>query len=85
MVKILTNETPVEQLQRDFTEELKDMMKQAAKRLGCPVEHLKYRVDNVGVVEIEQMDSQEAEDMRREEIVRAKQVAILKERGRFNV
>jgi len=85
MVKILTKETPQEQLQKDFTEELKDMMKKAAKRLGCPVEMLKYRVSNAGVVEIERMDSQEAEDLQREEKLRKMQRDIRKFRGQLNV
>ena len=85
MVKIVTNETPVEQLQRDFTTELKEMMESAALKLGCPVEHLKYRIGNDGIIEISMMDSQEAEDLRREEVLRAKQRSIRKTRGQFYV
>ena len=86
MVKILRpNETPQEELQRDFTEELRTMMKKAAKQMGCPVEMLKYRVTNAGFVEISRMDSQEAEDLRREEKLRKMQRDIRKPRGQYYV
>ena len=84
MVKILRpNETPQQELQRDFTEELKSQMKKAAKKLRCPVEQLKYRVGNDGVVEISMMSVHEMEDRIREEIVNKKVIAIKKARGRF--
>ena len=83
MVKILTNETPTEQLQRDFTTELKDQMKAAALKMGCPVEQLAYRVGNDGVVEICRMNETEAEELHRQELLTKKTIAIRKGRGHF--
>ena len=57
--KIYTGETPVEELQRTFTEEVKMMGKKAAVELGCNVEQLKWRVNAVGIVEFEVMSADE--------------------------
>ena len=85
MVRIITNETPVEELQRDFTVELTEMMKKAALIMGCDVHELRYRCDNMGVVEINRMtpnqiiEAQAADDM-------AKRIRDIKSsRGMFNV
>ena len=59
MVRIITNETPVQELQRKFTEELTGMMKDAALQLGCDVHELRYRVNNAGIVEINKMTPNE--------------------------
>lgn len=81
MVRILTNETPVEELQRKFTEEVKSMMKKAAIKLGCNVEELKYRVMSNGLVEIERMDAQEMIDMSAQDTVNKQVRDIKKSRG----
>lgn len=81
MVRI--NETPVEQLQRDFTEELKAQMKEAALKFGCPVEELKYRIINVGAVEIARMDDQEIQERAKQETQDARVRIVRKNRGVF--
>ena len=81
MVKI--NETPAEQLQHDFTEELKDQMKEAALKFGCSVEELKYRVFNNGAVEIARMDAQEIQDRAKQEAQTARVRTVRKNRGVF--
>jgi len=83
MVRIITPETPVEELQRAFTEELKGKMKEAAMRLGCPAEELKYRVDNNGVVEIARMDAAEMAERMRQDIIEGQIRRIKKDRGVF--
>ena len=57
--EIFTGQTPAE----DFRDELQRMMKDAALKLGCSVEELKYRFDNNGVVEIARMESSEVVEM----------------------
>lgn len=52
-----------EDLAEEFRRELTHMMKAAALRMSCPVELLKYRVDNNGVVEIQKMEPDEAKAM----------------------
>ncbi len=59
MVRLYRGETPVEELQREFTDELKTMLKEAALKVGCSVEELKYRVSNDGIVEIQRMTLEE--------------------------
>ena len=81
MVRIHTGEEPVEELQRRFTEELKDMLKKAAIELKCNVEELKYRTNNAGVVEIERMTAQEMIDMGISEAKQKNVIAIKKARG----
>jgi hypothetical protein len=79
--RIITGETPVEELQRKFREEVTTMMKKAAIELGCNVEELKYRVSNVGIVEIERMDAQEMIDMAALEAEQKNVIAVKKQRG----
>ena len=83
MVRILTQETPVEELQRTFTEELTEKMKEAAMRLGCPVEELKYRVGSNGVVEIARMTQAEMAERMRQDIIDGQVRKIRKDRGVF--
>ena len=62
-IKIFKGETPLEELQQAFTDELTGIMKDAAIRLKCNPEQLKYRVDSLGVVEVVKMDPVEMNDM----------------------
>lgn len=84
MVRILTNETPVEELKRKFSDEVRDMMKAAALELNCNVEELKYRVNNAGIVEIELMTPDELIELTGQETRQKKQIAIKKSRGVFD-
>ncbi len=57
--KIYTGETPVEELQSRFTDEVREMGKKAALELGCNVEQLKWRVNAAGLVHFEIMTGEE--------------------------
>ena len=68
--KIYKGESPAEEIQQAFNEEMKDIMKDAALRMRCSVEELKCRVDNLGRVEVQKMTPKE---IRRREMERRKQ------------
>ncbi|MHC4322704.1 MAG: hypothetical protein ACYSUX_00360 [Planctomycetota bacterium] len=55
MTKIYKGETPLEELQQAFKDELEGMLKDAAVRLKCPVERLKCQFNNMGMVEVQEM------------------------------
>ena len=57
--KIYTGETPVEELQRSFTDEVREMGKKAALALKCNTEQLKWRVNSIGLVEFNVMTADE--------------------------
>lgn len=57
--KIYVGETPVEELQARFTDEVKEMGKKAALELGCNVEQLKWQVNAAGLVHFEIMTADE--------------------------
>lgn len=78
--RIYTGETPVEELQRKFKEELTEQMKKAALEMNCSVHELKWRVDNGGVVEIEKMTGQEIIELAIRES-EAKRVRDIKDRN----
>ena len=59
VAKLYTGETPVEELQRAFTDEVREMGKKAAIELKCNTEQLKWRVNDVGLVEFEIMTAEE--------------------------
>lgn len=69
-VKIYKGETPIEELQQAFRDEMADILKNAALRMGCPVEQLKCRFDNLGRVEVQMMPEEEMNEM---ELQRRKQ------------
>ena len=81
MVRIITNETPTEELKRRFADEVRGMMKKAALNLGCDVEELKYRVNNAGVVEIQRMELSELIDLAAKEAIQSRELKIRKRRG----
>ncbi len=59
MVKIYTGQSPIEELSNKLTEEITAILKDAALKMGCNIEELKYRVDNTGMVEISKMSLEE--------------------------
>ena len=63
VANIYTGQTPVQELQGKFTDELRGKMKEAALIFKCNVEELKYRVGNDGVVEISRMTPDEMIEM----------------------
>ena len=81
MVRIITGETPTEEIQRKFSEELKGMMKDAALKMNCNVNELKYRINNAGIVEIERMDAQDIIDMAAKDAANKRIIKVKKDRG----
>ncbi|KKN77221.1 hypothetical protein LCGC14_0361990 [marine sediment metagenome] len=77
--KIFTGEP--EDLAEEFRKELRTMMKAAALKMQCPVEHLKYRVDNTGTVEIQKMEPDEMAAMEIQEKQNKLRKQILKRKG----
>jgi hypothetical protein len=57
--KIYKGETPLGELQNAFKTEIKGMLEDAALRLKCNIEQLKYRFDNLGQVEVQKMTIEE--------------------------
>lgn len=81
MVKIYKGETPIQELQGNLNDELKKMGEAAALEIGCPVENLKWRINNAGVVEWQEMDDNEVIEMKQQEF-QANQIRdIKKSRG----
>ncbi len=78
-VKIYKGESPVEEIQQAFKEEMKDIMKNAALRLKCPVEQLKCRFDNLGRVEVMKMTPKEIIEKQKEH-ENKKRVSIIRNR-----
>lgn len=79
--KIYTGETPMQELKGNLGDELQKMGEAAALEIGCPVENLKWRVNNLGVIEWQEMDDDEVVEMKQREF-QAKQIRdIKKSRG----
>lgn len=84
MVKIYKGETPMQELIGEFKDELEMMIKKAALEFGCPVENVKWRKNNIGMVEFEMMTDEEFVEMKQQEF-HAKQVRdIKKSRGVYD-
>jgi hypothetical protein len=79
--RIITGESPVEELQRRFSDELREMGKKAALELGCNVEELKYQFNNAGIVEFQKMTPQEMIDLGARDAHQKKVIAIKEARG----
>lgn len=60
--KIYTGKTCVEETGEELRAEIIDMLKQVAYDHKCDVEELKYTIDNMGIVNIQRMTSQEMID-----------------------
>ena len=78
-VKIYKGESPVEEIQQAFRDEMTDIAKNASLKLKCPVEQLKFRYDNLGRVEVQKMTRAEMADKRKEDAERER-VAIVRSR-----
>ncbi len=79
-VKIYKGETPAEELQQAFTDEMTGIMKDAALKLNCSPEELKYRIDNLGRVEVRRMTLEEIvlDSKQREMNLRKKEIRRIK-------
>lgn len=84
MVRIITNETPTEELHRLLIEERKDLCKKAAKEFGCPVEEIMFNINNAGIYTFRQMTPDEAIRLAAQEQTQKRTIAIKKSRGVFN-
>ena len=84
VARIYTGETPVEELQRSFTDEVREMGKKAAIELKCNTEQLKWRVNAAGLVEFEIMDVDEQIELTTQEQEAGRIRDIKKSRGMLN-
>lgn len=79
-IKIYKGETPLEELQQAFKDEMDVIKNDAAKRLNCHPEELKCRFDSEGRVEVQRMtpmemnkfEEQRQLELRKKEIRRIK-------------
>ena len=67
--KIYKGESPVEEIQQAFREEMSDIMTDAATRLNCPAEQLKCRFDANGGIEVEKMTLKEMRERQEQEVI----------------
>ena len=77
--KIYKGETPLGELQNAFKEEIKGMLEEAALKMDCSIEQLKFRYDNLGRVEVQKMTIEEMVEKRNEDEQR-KSIAIIRNR-----
>ena len=77
--KIYKGETPLGELQNAFKEEIKGMLEEAALKMDCSIEQLKFRYDNLGRVEVQKMTIEEMVEKRNEDEQR-KSTAIIRNR-----
>ncbi len=79
-VKIYRGQTQVEELQEAFRDEMRDIMKDAALKMGCSVELLMYRVDNMGKVEVRKMTEEQyiESEKQRKIFLRKKEIRRIK-------
>ena len=80
-IKIFKGETPYEELQQAFRDEMKDILKDAALRLHCDVERLKCRFDNNGVVEVIMMTETEMAEREKNRLLTKKVNQIKSSKG----
>lgn len=80
-VKIYKGQTPVEELQQVFQDELKGIMEDAAIKMGCTLEKLKYRIDNMGHIEVQKMTPQEIMADQNQREVNSRKRKILRIKG----
>lgn len=79
--KIYKSESPLGELQNAFKQEIKSILENAALKIGCSVEQLKYRFDNLGQVEVQKMTIEEMVEKHKEDEERKKIAAIRNRRN----
>ena len=77
--KIYKGESPVEEIQQAFKGEVKAILKNAALRMKCTVEQLKYRFDNLGRVEVQKMTPEEMVEEQKEQ-EKQKRITVIRNR-----
>ena len=78
--KIIKIISPLGEIQQTFKEEIKVILEAAALKMGCNIEQLKYRFDNLGRVEVQKMTIEEMVEKRNEDEER-KRAAVIRNRG----
>lgn len=78
-IKIFKGQTPYEELQQAFRDEIADIMKDAALRMGCDASQLKCRFNSLGQVEVAKMTGKEMAK-REAERQKKKLIAIIRKR-----
>ena len=78
--KIYKGETPLGELQQAFKAEIKGILKDAALKMKCSIEQLKYRFDNLGRVEVQKMTAKEMVENQNKDQER-KRIAGIRNRG----
>ena len=78
-VKIYKGETPLGELQNAFKDEIKGILENAALKMGCNIEQLKYRFDSLGQVEVQKMTIEEMVEKHQEDEQR-KRMAVIRNR-----
>lgn len=82
--KIFKGETPLEELGQAFRDEVEGMLKDAALKLNCAVEELKYRFDNLGRVEVVRMTLMEMKQAEEERQLELRKKKIRRVKGMDN-
>lgn len=80
-IKIYKGETPMEELGQALKDEIKGILEDAAKRLKCNPEELKYRVDNLGQIEVVRMTLLEMKEAEQEKERQKNKSLILRSRN----
>lgn len=62
VAKIYKGESPLGELQTALKDEVEVILKDAALKMKCNIEQLKYRFDNLGRVEVQKMTIEEMVD-----------------------
>ena len=83
-IKIFKGQTPVEEIAEAFVDELKGILEDAALRMHCDANQLKYRVDNTGQIEVSKMTEKEMVEMETERVRQKSIRAIRESRGLSN-
>ena len=79
--KIYKGETPLGELQNAFKAEIEITLKDAALKMGCSIERLKYRFNNLGCIEVQKMTIEEMVEKRQEDEKHKRIVAVRNRRN----
>jgi len=79
--EIYKGETPIGELQQAFKDEIKGILENAALKMKCSIDQLKYRFDNLGRVEVQKMTAGEMVGKHKEDQERKRIVGIRNRRN----
>jgi len=77
--EIYKGESPIGELQQAFKDEIKGILENAAVKMCCNIEQLKYRFDNLGRIEVQKMTPGEMVESQREDQKRQR-IAVIRNR-----